>query len=146
MRGRARSWQSNHSLIRVAQDTYITVSSETPPTWRATFLYLYPPGTGWPSYTPGYWVNPNLEGEVAVFISPRNRVHGSPPLDKILSQYYPPPILTTYFLRICLNVSPLLFRYSNDWFAVGFWTKISYSFLVSQDIPHSQTSPTSKKT
>jgi hypothetical protein len=25
-----------------------------PPTWRARFPYLYPPGTGWPSYTPGY--------------------------------------------------------------------------------------------
>jgi hypothetical protein len=33
-----------------------TVSSETPPTWRARFPYLYPPGTGWPSYTPGHWV------------------------------------------------------------------------------------------
>jgi hypothetical protein len=22
-------------------------------TWRARFPYLYPPGTGWPSYTPG---------------------------------------------------------------------------------------------
>jgi hypothetical protein len=27
-----------------------------PPTWRAGFPYLYPPGTGWPSYTPGLWV------------------------------------------------------------------------------------------
>jgi hypothetical protein len=23
---------------------------------RARFPYLYPPGTGWPSYTPGHWV------------------------------------------------------------------------------------------
>jgi hypothetical protein len=35
---------------------YFTVSSETPPTWRARSPYLYPPGTGWPSYTPGQWV------------------------------------------------------------------------------------------
>jgi hypothetical protein len=28
----------------------------TPPTWRARSPYLYPPGTGWPSYTPGHWV------------------------------------------------------------------------------------------
>jgi hypothetical protein len=35
---------------------YFTVSSETPPTWRARSPYLYPPGTGWPSYTPGHWV------------------------------------------------------------------------------------------
>jgi hypothetical protein len=35
---------------------YFTVSSETPPTWRARFPFLYPPGTRWPSYTPGHWV------------------------------------------------------------------------------------------
>jgi hypothetical protein len=29
---------------------------ETFPTWRARSLYLYPPGTGWPSYTPRHWV------------------------------------------------------------------------------------------
>jgi hypothetical protein len=29
---------------------------ETPPTWRTRFPYLYPPWTGWPSYTPRHWV------------------------------------------------------------------------------------------
>jgi hypothetical protein len=29
---------------------------ETHPTWRARSLYLHPPGTGWPSYTPRSWV------------------------------------------------------------------------------------------
>jgi hypothetical protein len=29
---------------------------ETPPTWRAKFTYLYPPATGWPSYTPRHQV------------------------------------------------------------------------------------------
>jgi hypothetical protein len=29
---------------------------ETPPTWRARSPYLYPPGTGLPSYTPRHWV------------------------------------------------------------------------------------------
>jgi hypothetical protein len=29
---------------------------ETVPTWRARSPYLYPPGTGWPSYTPMHWV------------------------------------------------------------------------------------------
>jgi hypothetical protein len=33
---------------------YFTASSETPPTWRPGSPYLYPPGTGWPSYTPGH--------------------------------------------------------------------------------------------
>jgi hypothetical protein len=30
--------------------------SEIPATWRAKSQYLYPPGTGWPSYIPGHWV------------------------------------------------------------------------------------------
>jgi hypothetical protein len=29
---------------------------ETPPTWRAGSPYLYPPRTGWSSYTPRHWV------------------------------------------------------------------------------------------
>jgi hypothetical protein len=28
----------------------------TPPTWRTRSQYLYPPGTGLPSYTPRHWV------------------------------------------------------------------------------------------
>jgi hypothetical protein len=30
---------------------------ETTSTWRARSPYLYPPGTGWPSYTPRHWVS-----------------------------------------------------------------------------------------
>jgi hypothetical protein len=50
--------QSSHSWAEVPQNSrpYFTVSSETPPTWRTRLQYLYPPGTGWPSYTPGHWV------------------------------------------------------------------------------------------
>jgi hypothetical protein len=57
-RGRVCNLQCNHSMVWVAQNpkSYFTVSSETPPTWRARFPYLYPPGTEWPSYTPGQWV------------------------------------------------------------------------------------------
>jgi hypothetical protein len=29
---------------------------ESLPTWRDMSPYLYPPGTGWPSYTPRHWV------------------------------------------------------------------------------------------
>jgi hypothetical protein len=45
-------------FVAVPQNSrpYFTVSFETPPTWRTRFPYLYPPGTGWPSYTPGHWV------------------------------------------------------------------------------------------
>jgi hypothetical protein len=44
--------QRNHSRVRVPRDSwpYFTVSdSRLPPS-------LYPPGTGWPSYTPRHWV------------------------------------------------------------------------------------------
>jgi hypothetical protein len=65
------------------------------PTWRVRFPYLYPPGTGCPSYTPEHWISftslltirsafvevfqhtstgiPNLEGYVLVFISPKEQ-------------------------------------------------------------------------
>jgi hypothetical protein len=54
----SRPCQSSHSWVEVPQNSrpYFTVSFETPPTWRTRFPYLYPPGTGWPSYTPGHWV------------------------------------------------------------------------------------------
>jgi hypothetical protein len=29
---------------------------ETPPTWKASYPYLYPPGIWWPGYTPRHWV------------------------------------------------------------------------------------------
>jgi hypothetical protein len=50
--------QSSHSWVEVPQNSwpYFTVSSETPPTWKARSPYLYPPGTGWPCYTSGHWV------------------------------------------------------------------------------------------
>jgi hypothetical protein len=35
---------------------HILLSFETPPTWRARSPYLFHPGSGWPSYTPGHWV------------------------------------------------------------------------------------------
>jgi hypothetical protein len=39
-----------------SRPNFIVRILETPPTWRARSLYLYPPGTGWSSYTPGHWV------------------------------------------------------------------------------------------
>jgi hypothetical protein len=53
-RGRDCNLQCNHSMVRVAQNPkpYFTVSSETPPAWRARFPYLYPPGTGGPAIAP----------------------------------------------------------------------------------------------
>jgi hypothetical protein len=53
-RGRVCNLQYNHWIVRIAQKPkpYFTSSSDTPPMWRANFSYLYPPATGWPSYTP----------------------------------------------------------------------------------------------
>jgi hypothetical protein len=36
--------------------TFYSLGFETPPTWRARLLYLYPPETRWPGYTPRHWV------------------------------------------------------------------------------------------
>jgi hypothetical protein len=57
-RGWVCNLKCNHWIVQVAQNPkpYFTVSSETPPTWSARFPYLYPPGTGWPSYTTEHWV------------------------------------------------------------------------------------------
>jgi hypothetical protein len=36
--------------------TFYCLRIKTPPNWIARSPYLYPPGTGWPSYTPRHWV------------------------------------------------------------------------------------------
>jgi hypothetical protein len=36
--------------------TFYCFRFQIPPTWRDRSPYLYPPGTGWPSYTPRHWV------------------------------------------------------------------------------------------
>jgi hypothetical protein len=108
-------------MVRVAQNPkpYFTVSSETPPTWRARFPHLYPPGTEWPSYTLGHWVpftsplttrratvevfepSSYLEGQVPVFIYPRNR----------MPQLYPRG--SGFPLRRLLLLAGLWWRYCN---------------------------------
>jgi hypothetical protein len=44
------------AVPRNSRPYFIVPILETPPTWRTRSPYLYPPGTGWPSYTPGHWV------------------------------------------------------------------------------------------
>jgi hypothetical protein len=65
--------QSSHPRGEVPQNSrpYFTVSFETPPTWRARSPYLYPPGTGWPSYTPGYRVT-----HTVLLVTSRHGPHG----------------------------------------------------------------------
>jgi hypothetical protein len=49
----------SHSQVRVpgvSITTFYCLRLETPPTWRTRSPYLYPPGTGWPGYTPRHWV------------------------------------------------------------------------------------------
>jgi hypothetical protein len=40
-------------IPRDSRPYFIVPILETPQTWRARSPYLYPTGTGWPSYTPG---------------------------------------------------------------------------------------------
>jgi hypothetical protein len=47
--------RASHFRAQVPRNSwlYFTASSQTPPTWRARFPYLYPLGTGWPVIPPG---------------------------------------------------------------------------------------------
>jgi hypothetical protein len=51
-RGRVCSLQCNHSMARVGITRNHTLLSHL----STRFPYLYPLGTGWPSYTPRHWV------------------------------------------------------------------------------------------
>jgi hypothetical protein len=44
--------------------TFYCLRFETPPTWRARSPYLYPPGTGWPGYTPRLCVPSSLPSTI----------------------------------------------------------------------------------
>jgi hypothetical protein len=50
---------SGPSPAELMTTSYCLIWEYPPPpstTWRTSSLYLCLPGTGWPSYTPGYWV------------------------------------------------------------------------------------------
>jgi hypothetical protein len=44
------------SESRGTNEHILQAQIRAPPYWRARSPYLYPPGTGWPSYTPRHWV------------------------------------------------------------------------------------------
>jgi hypothetical protein len=44
------------SESRGTRDNILLSQIRDSPNWRARSQYLYPPGTGWPSYTPRHWV------------------------------------------------------------------------------------------
>jgi hypothetical protein len=62
------------AVPRDSRPYFIVPILETPPTWRVRSLYLYPPGTGWPSYTPGHWVPFMSPLTVEVFYPASTRV------------------------------------------------------------------------
>jgi hypothetical protein len=47
-------------LLRFCNSSFlwcgVVSPTPNPPTWRTSSPYLWPPETGWPSYTPGHWV------------------------------------------------------------------------------------------
>jgi hypothetical protein len=56
-------WREDGSVFYNVQctiyNTFYCLRFETPPTWRTRSLYLYPPGTGWPGYTPRHLITPD---------------------------------------------------------------------------------------
>jgi hypothetical protein len=48
--------------------TSYCIRFENPPTWRTRSLYLYPPGTGWPGYSPRHWVLSHLQIKFCVVL------------------------------------------------------------------------------
>jgi hypothetical protein len=111
-RGQVCNLQCNHSMVGVTQNLkpYFTVSSETSPTWRARFPYLYSPGTGWPSYTPGHWVDdlglrsPRSEVLLRLTVSQSVCLVSSPPWD------LRPDINSVWISLCCLCWAPSLTR------------------------------------
>jgi hypothetical protein len=78
---------------------------DSPPTWRATSPYLYPPGTGWPSYTHRHWVlfsslSTTCRATVEIFEPYSNR--GEPHRKHTLEQ------ILYCCLRICFAVEACL--------------------------------------
>jgi hypothetical protein len=85
---------------------------ETPLTWRARSPYLYPPGTGWPGYTPRHWVP---------FSSPPTTRRVSAGLECSLYSFGADPTENTYstspsafFVGGCLAIARISFSCLSD--------------------------------
>jgi hypothetical protein len=50
---------SNRTFEVIDSWTHFTVSDSTLPNLEGQVPYLYPPGTGWPGYTPRHWIPPS---------------------------------------------------------------------------------------
>jgi hypothetical protein len=60
-------WASEAHSFQDSSPAGLMTKFETPSTWKArcACMYLYPPGTAWPSYTPKHWVV--SQGHIALF-------------------------------------------------------------------------------
>jgi hypothetical protein len=94
-RGRVWNLQCNHSMVLVAQNPKPS-HLKLPPTRRARFPYLYPPGTGWPNYNPG-----NLGTVIVIFLE------SIPLVKKRPSLLCHPSIRAYLFIREELIISSL---------------------------------------
>jgi hypothetical protein len=74
--------------------TFYGLRLETPPTWRTRPPYLYPPGTGWPGYTPRQWV-----------------LFSSPPMTRRATAEVFDPSFTRVWIHMSKSKSKLLY----DW-------------------------------
>jgi hypothetical protein len=68
-------WREDGSVLYNVQctiyNTFYFLRFETPPTWRTRSLYLYPPGTGWPGYTPRHWVTHSIHSNSQLLVASR---------------------------------------------------------------------------
>jgi hypothetical protein len=107
--------QRSHSRVRVLRDSwsYFTAPvSRLRPTWRARspYLLVYPPGTGWPSYTLRHWVPfsspPTTSRATVEVFQPVSTRDGFVP-NSSLSNYQSSSYLTGNILRLRYKAQPI---------------------------------------
>jgi hypothetical protein len=87
--------------------TFYCLRFETPPTLRTRSLYLYPPGTRWPGYTPRHWVDCCWVSELYY---DRRSVGQSVLVSSPPSGAYHQIFVTVRQLRVCWYGAPSLTR------------------------------------
>jgi hypothetical protein len=73
---------------------------ETPPIWRTSSQYLYPPGTGWLSYSLRHWISsssPPTTRRAAVMFQPTST-------KVVFLRVYPVRVLSKESLWVCLCI------------------------------------------
>jgi hypothetical protein len=90
---------------------------EAPPTWRARSLYLYPPRTGWPNYTPAIRIPSSLPPMTC-----RAKLTGLKVKVKVNLQ------LVVYCQSVRLSIGPLETHDQRFFFR---WTLVSYEYAWS---------------